>query len=261
MSHPLQDGELNDAKTGQFAMRAIQLLIAATIMISPATAFADYVVIAATAAPPAYAPGTEIGTKEVLVLPEGARLTLIERSGRMVTLAGAHRGPVDTTSGGNQDTQGDWSILKRLVGSPDAHSTVLGAARASAGDIPPPPGIWDVSTDSSGPRCVRPGELVLWRRDAGKAATVALRSAQGRHEGLAWPEGAHRMTAPADVARVDGRLLVSIGAHVRDFTLAVMPAELDGAPAGLLLAWLAEKDCRRQALALIERVHAGASLD
>jgi hypothetical protein len=243
-------------------MRATYLLVAATMAIAPTTALADYVVVAATQAPATYAPGTEIATDESLSLPEGARLTLIERSGRMTNLDGAFDGPVplaDNSSTG--DTDADWSMLKRLIGSPEASSTVLGAARTGASDIPPPPGIWDVSADSSGPRCVRAGELTLWRRNADTATSVTLRSAAGRHDGIAWPVGEHRLAVPDEMARENGRLVVSLGSELRDFDLSVLPDNLGDAPAGLILAWLAEKDCRRQALALVGRVHAGAALD
>ena len=243
-------------------MRATYLLIAAAIAASPALALADYVVIAATQAPALYAPGTEISADESLSLPDGARLTLIERSGRMTNLDGAHEGPVprtDTSATGGGDT--DWSVLKRLIGSPEARSTVLGAARTGASDIPPPPGVWDVSADSSGPRCARAGKLTLWRRNADTTISVTLRSVAGRHEGIAWPAGEHRLAVPEEMAREDGRLLVSLGSELREFDLSVLPDGLGDAPAGLVLAWLAEKDCRRQALALVERVHAGAVVD
>ena len=243
-------------------MRATYLLIAAAIAASPASALADYVVIAATQAPALYAPGTEISADESLSLPDGARLTLIERSGRMTNLDGAHEGPVppaDTAASGGDDT--DWNVLKRLIGSPEASSTVLGAARTGASDIPPPPGVWDVSADSSGPRCVRTGKLTLWRRNADGATSVTLRSAAGRHEGIAWPAGEHRLAVPEQMAREDGRLIVSLGSELRDFDLSVPPDGLGDAPAGRVLAWLAEKDCRRQALALIERLHAGAPVE
>ena len=243
-------------------MRATYLLIAAAIAISPATAIADYVVIAATGAPALYAPGTEITTDDDLSLPEGARLTLIERSGRVTNLDGAHEGPVpreNASATASGDT--DWGVLKRLIGSPEARSTVLGAARTGAADIPPSPGVWDVSADSSGPRCTRAGKLTLWRRNADSPASLALRSAAGRHEGIAWPAGEHRLAVPEEMAHEDGRLIVSLGSELREFDLSVLPDGLRDAPAGLILAWLAEKDCRRQALALVERVHAGARPD
>lgn len=243
-------------------MRATYLLFAAAIAISPAGALADYVVVAATGASASYAPGTEIGTGETLSLPEGARLTLIERSGRVTNLDGAHEGPVprdDAAPTGSGDT--DWGFLKRLIGSQEARSTVLGAARTGAGDIPPPPGVWDVSADSSGPRCTRAGKLILWRRNADSPISLALRSVAGRHDGIAWPAGEHRLAIPEEMAREDGRLIVSLGSELREFDLSVLPDGLRDAPAGLLLAWLAEKDCRRQALALVERIHAGAPPD
>lgn len=246
-------------------MRQTALCLGLGLLVSlgPAAALADYVVIAASGVSGSYSAGTEIADDRQIDLPQGARLTLIERSGRMVTLEGLFSGtvPAPGESGESEAPSTGWDALKRLVGSAEASSTVLGAARASAGDIPPPPGVWDLSTDSSGPRCVRKGELTLWRKQADEGQTVSARSAAGRHDGIVWKEGENRLTLPDDMAMEDGRMVVSIAGELRDFELSVMPQTLAGAPAGQLLAWLAEQDCRRQALALIARLHAGETVD
>lgn len=247
------------------AMRQTALCLGFGLLtgLNSAAALADYVVIAASGAPGSYAAGTEIADDQQIDLPEGARLTLIERSGRMVTLEGLYSGtvPLPDEAGDSDAPSGGWNALKRLVGSAEASSTVLGAARASAGDIPPPPGVWDLSTDSSGPRCIRTGELTLWRKQADTSQTVSARSAAGRHDGLVWAEGENRLALPQEMAMEDGRMVVSIGGELRDFELSVMPQALTDAPAGQLLAWLAERDCRRQALALIARLHTGETID
>ncbi|WP_249690828.1 hypothetical protein [Stappia sp. WLB 29] len=231
--------------------------------LGPAAALADYVVIAASGASGGYSAGTEIADDQQIDLPQGARLTLIERSGRMVTLEGLFSGtvPAPGETGESETPSTGWDALKRLVGSAEASSTVLGAARAGAGDIPPPPGVWDLSTDSSGPRCVRKGQLTLWRKQANESEKVSARSAAGRHDGIVWKEGEHRLALPEGMAMEDGRIVVSVAGELRDFELSVMPETLAGAPGGQLLGWLAEHNCRRQALALIARLHAGETAD
>lgn len=247
------------------AMRQTALCLGFGLLagLGPAAALADYVVIAASGASGSYAAGTVIADDQQIDLPEGTKLTLIERSGRMVTLEGLFSGTVPAPGETDQsDTPSiGWDALKRLVGSAEASSTVLGAARAGAGDIPPPPGVWDLSADSSGPRCIRKGELTLWRKQADKSETVSARSTAGRHDGIVWAEGENRLVLPEGMAMEDGRMVVSVGGELRDFELSVMPEALAGAPAGQLLSWLAEQDCRRQALALIARLHAGETVD
>lgn len=247
------------------AMRQIALCLGLGLLaiLTLAPAHADYVIIAASDAPDAYSAGTEIADDQQIDLPQGARLTLIKRSGRIVTIDGAFSGSVPGSAqvGPSETSSTNWDILKRLVGSAEASSTVLGAARAGAGDIPPPPDVWDLGADSSGPRCVRKGELTLWRKQADETLQVSARSAAGRHEGLAWTAGDHRLALPADMAVEDGRMVVSVGGELRDFELSVMPDTLAGAPAGQLLSWLSERDCRRQALALIARLHGGGTAD
>lgn len=232
------------------------------ILVSP-PARAEYVVIAASDAPAAYGAGTEIDDDQRIDLAEGARLTLIARSGRIVTIDGAFSGSVPGSAqvAPSETSSTGWDALKRLVGSAEASSTVLGAARAGAGEIPPPPGVWDLSVDSSGPRCVRKGELVLWRKQAGDTLQVSARSAAGRHDGLAWTAGDHRLVLPVDMAMEDGRMVVSVGGELRDFELSVLPDGLAAAPVGEVLSWLSERDCRRQALALIAHLHGGGTTD
>jgi hypothetical protein len=167
------------------AIRAMVALVA--LSLSAGMVRADFVVLAASGTSGELQAGKRLADDATLSLPDGAKVTLMSRDGRMLTLEGAYSGPLDqpleatTTAKGND---GALEKLSRLLQGGDARSAVLGAARAGAGDIPPPPGIWHVSVDSSGPRCVQPGALQLWRRDAGQNSSVTLRSASGRHDGL-----------------------------------------------------------------------------
>lgn len=244
------------------AFRGAVALVALSLTVGMARA--DFVVLAASGAPGTLQPGARLADDATLSLPDGARVTLMSRDGRMLTLEGAYSGPLDppleaaTTA---EDNDGALQKLSRLLQGGDARSTVLGAARAGAGDIPPPPGIWHVSVDSSGPRCVQPGALQLWRRDAGQNSPVTLRSASGRRDGLAFAKDMHVLTVENAVSEDDDRLLVSLGDELRDLALAHRPHTLAGASPGELLVWMLDNDCKRQALTLIGRVHAGQPLD
>ena len=78
------------------AMRQTALCLGFGLLagLGPAAALADYVVIAASGASGSYTAGTVIADDQQIDLPEGTKLTLIERSGRMVTLEGLFSGTV-----------------------------------------------------------------------------------------------------------------------------------------------------------------------
>lgn len=234
------------------------------LALAPMPAMASELLVIAVSGPVApLEPGQSVRPGEALTLAAGARITLLKQDGTMQTLQGPFSGtPGDsaaTTTGTAKS--GTFAALKTLLGDTDARSTVLGAARASAGDLPAPPGIWHLSTDSSGPRCTDGMELVLWRRDPGEAVSVSARTQDARVKGLDWPAGEAALTLPEDFAKSEGRLAISLGGTLRELTLIRQPDALADAAPGALLSWLTEKGCNRQALALIDRVHAGAPLD
>lgn len=233
------------------------------LSLTAATAHADFVVLAASGPSGDLQPGKRLAENATVALPDEARITLMSKDGRMLILEGVYSGPVDpkpNASAAATGSDGTLNKLSKLLQGADARSTVLGAARAGAGDIPPPPGIWHVSVDSSGPRCVEPGQLQLWRRDAGAESSVTLRSASGRRDGLAFASGAHVLTVEDAVSAEDDRLLVSIDDDLRDLALAQRPDTLADASPGELLVWMLDNDCKRQALTLIGHVHAGRDL-
>jgi hypothetical protein len=235
--------------------------LCAGLVTPSAEAAPAYVVIAATAAPEEFAPGREIEAEDPVDLPAGARLTLIGKSGLVFNIEGARHGPVApaNTAANSSDSSSDWTLLKRLVGSTQARSTVLGAARAGAGDIPAPADPWHMTTDSSGPRCTPAGQFILWRRDASQTQDVSLRNAGARQTGLVWSAGEHMLPAGSAFSREDGRVAISVGKDMREFEVSVMPEAIAAQGPGAVLGWLVGRDCRRQALALIARLHTGGS--
>ncbi|GGB34229.1 hypothetical protein GCM10011316_02910 [Roseibium aquae] len=203
-------------------------------------------------------PGTRLDESVAISLPAGARITVLSRSGAMQVLDGPYSGfPAgQAESDPGRTAEPRWSAVLALVGDPDARSNVMGASRKTDGDFIVPPGIWHVSVDSSGPRCTEPENVVLWRRDAARAEAVSVRSAAGRLTDIDWPAGDQTLTLPSPFA-LDGRMMVSVGGDLRDLELAVAPVDVAGGAPGAILGWLVDRKCKRQALTLIERVHAG----
>lgn len=221
------------------------------------SARAETVVVAATGAGD-LAPGSRIEPGQSISLGEGARLTLLSQGGDLRVITGPYTGaPVETdTARSPGKTASGWSAVLALVGDPDARSDVMGTSRKTDGAFLTPPGVWHLSIDSAGPRCTQAGKALLWRRSADKELSVSVRSEAGRLTDLAMPEGTHVLPLPPDFA-ANGKLVVSIDGALRDLEISVAPEELDGAAPGKVFSWLMDKKCSRQALVLIERVHAG----
>lgn len=233
-------------------------LSALAMMLLPAHA---EIVVVAVSGTDEIAPGTRLVTGQAINLPEGAKLTLLSQSGEMQVLEGPYSGePAANNEASTQKSDAaGWSAVLALVGDPDARSDVMGASRVTDGAFMVPPSIWHVSVDSSGPRCTLPDTVALWRRDAGQGTDISIRSSAGRLTDVVWPAKVHVFSLPNEFA-ADGRLMVSIDGELRDLALIVAPEDLRRAGPGAVFMWLMEHKCQRQALALIERVHAGLSL-
>jgi len=227
------------------------------LIIGPARA--ETIIVAATGNA-GFEPGTRLQDGHAISLPEGARITLLAQDGAMQVIDGPFSGaPSLSEDAAAAAPEAGWSAVLALVGDPDARSDVMGASRKTDGEFLVPPGTWHVSVDSSGPRCSAGGEVMLWRKDALGAATVSVRSGAGRLTDLSWPPGEQVLSLPEAFAET-GRMMVSVGGELRDLDLAIAPAKVSAGAPGEVLAWLLDRKCQRQALTLIERVHAGLSV-
>lgn len=243
-------------------MRRTVLTIAMVLGCFLHPALADMIVVA-TSGDTKLLAGEKLGPATQLVLPEGARVTILSKTGALRVIDGPHDGPVSSADNASEETEADthWGTLKAFIGDPDARSEVLGASRTLSGDLLVPPSIWHVSIDSSGPRCARSSQLTLWRRTASQAISISVRGAELRLTDLSWAKGKHALTLPETFAVEDGRLIVSSNGNLRKLTISVLPASLADAMPGELLGWLIDNKCHRQALALIDRVHAKSDIN
>lgn len=188
---------LLDFRAAASAMAAALLLACAAV--KGAAAAEDAVLLASTA--PGYAPGMVVTTGERLLLPDGASLTLLLRSGQMLRL----RGPLETSLDRAMPArEGSAAALAEAFRLRGVDASVIGGTRTT-GFARLRPQARDVAVDAgrSGTYCIGPSDTIWLTRPASGPASLALRH-RGNLRSLAWPAGAARIEWPADVAVEDG---------------------------------------------------------
>ena len=229
----------------------------------------DYVVLAATGIA-GVAAGAELEPGQEVQVAKGASVIVLARSGAVLRLTGpclcripggglapaAEAEPKPQARTRRFTVKSDiWTVaLPRLREMTDPN---LGGNRGAQGEVPDQPDLWVVAVDSSGNRCVRRGDIFLWRRQAEIAAKVDLRSRAARETGLTWPAGQKRMRLPNHVV-VDGDpLVLQINDQPRRLVVHILPETIDESEWGEVLIWMAARDCRRQAQFLVDGLNNG----
>lgn len=196
--------------------------------------------------------GQQVDGTKPLKLAAGQLLTLIASDGRTIKL----KGPYEDAPAPAQAAQGGAVVdsLKNLVIQRGAGSGTLGVVRSGGNEVElPEPWIIDVSRP--GARCWKEGsEAVFWRAEGTRAADLEIMPADRSWQARArWPDGADRLRMPPSLPLRDGQSYV--------VTLAGNPAAvvIHGVPATLgqdaqRLAWLVEKGCEAQAVALLKAI-------
>lgn len=155
-------------------MRAKLMLwgAAAAVALSSTAAVASVVVVKSLGpSAKAYPPGK--------TLPETAKITL--QGGDVLTVLGPNsaktlRGP------------GNFDAKSVTLASAAAKRGRFGALRAA--EVAQNPSIWDVDATQSGKMCVSDAKAPqLWRPETEGAATVKIRSADGKSQDLSWAAG------------------------------------------------------------------------
>ncbi|MFV3130317.1 hypothetical protein [Niveispirillum sp. KHB5.9] len=190
------------------------------------------------------APGATVDDKAALTLADGARLVLIGEDGSQVTLRGPFKGaPAGAGQGATQQLAG-------LLSARGTDATSLGAVR-DAGAKAALPDPWLVDAASSGSACVKVGqEVVLWRADAAKPASLTLMPADRAWTANAeWPAGEGRLALPELPITDGGTMLFELDGAAAAVTFHLLPASVT-APR-MAAGWMAAKQCDRQARALL----------
>ena len=241
-------------------MRRIVGYASAILMMTAAAAAAsEFVVIAADNGGKAYTPGAVVKAGSKVVLPAGARITLLAQSGKVVTLKGPHDGVVRAVARGG--SQGTLAAVAKLIASPDKSKTV-GATRVAtnrAGARKPPADVWVVEADRAGQACTRSDGLQLWRPGSNAEAKIGVWHKTGDPKRLVWAGGDQSLQLEAAMVEPDMQLSIVSGTRSISIILSVLPDDVSAKADGKLLQWLAARGCTYQARKLITRLHGAAA--
>lgn len=219
-------------------MRAKHMLwgAAAAIALSSSAALASVVVVRSLGpSAKSYPPGK--------TLPESAKISL--QGGDVVTVLGPSsaktlRGP------------GNFDARQVALASAAGQRGRFGALRAA--EVARNPSIWDIDVSQSGKMCVtNAGKVQLWRPDSDTAATVQIRSADGKSQPLTWPAGKALTSWPSGLPLKSGTQYQVEWPDSGDkssldiVTIANPPSDLPGAAKVLI-----DNGCQNQLDLLVE---------
>jgi hypothetical protein len=176
----------------------LALLLGSGLLGSGPARAADAVLLASTA--PGYAPGMAIAASDPLMLPEGASVTLLFRSGQMLRLRGPFEGTLERLQPSAKTSVPALAQMFRLQG---VDASVIGGTR-TAGSIDVAGLAQDVAVEPlrSATYCLGPADAV-WIRHPAAGGAYGLRRRAGTRA-ITFPAGAERIEWPADVPIEDG---------------------------------------------------------
>lgn len=243
-------------------MRRIVGYASAILMMTTAVAASsEFVVIAADNGGKAYTPGAVVKAGSKIVLPAGARITLLAQSGKVVKLKGPHSGIVRASA--ERAAKGTLAAVAKLITSPDKSKTVgatrVASNRPGSGPRNPPADIWVVEADRAGRACTRGDSLQLWRPGSNAEAKIGVWHKTGDPKRLVWAGGNQRLELARTMVEPDMQLSIVSGTRSISIILSVLPAGASAEADGKLLQWLAARGCTYQARKLISHLHAGAA--
>lgn len=194
-------------------------------------------------------PGTVLQSEAVLTLKQGQHVTLISETGSTLKLSGPYDRPPVATGGGGVDLS---STMRALVTQREARSGEFGTTRAAVlAKLPDP---WLVDATQGGNGCMLENTApVFWRPDAARATTLTVSPADRSWKAQAqWPAGQDRLSITTEVPMRGGQTyIVSVGGLDAAIIMVAVPSAL--ANDAMRTAWMAEKGCEAQAMALLRR--------
>jgi hypothetical protein len=209
---------------------------ALAIAFSSTTALASVVVVKSLGpSAKVYPPGKTLSESAKITLQGGDVLTVLGPASAQTL-----RGP------------GNFDAKQVALASAAGQRGRFGALRAS--EVAHNPSIWDIDVSQGGKICVSdPSKLQIWRPDSETAATVQIRSVDGKSKELSWAAGSALAAWPAGLPITSGASYqvewpdTGEKSSLNFVTVSGAPADLVGAAQVLI-----ENGCQKQLDLLVE---------
>ncbi len=243
-------------KTGRVAGRWMaMMMLLGGLLAAPMARAGELVVFSSQGGD--FSPGDTLDGSMPLRLEAGQRLTLIADNGRILRLSGPyHQAP--QPPGKDKNRQGLSKALKSLVVPFHVTMGGLGGTRdteflqglLARGWVPDP---WLIDVTRAGDHCLREGSpAVFWRPSPDSETAILLRDRQ--REWVArtrWPRGMDKLASPGTMTYRDGGgYEVIMNGQRTALTLHIIPQTVKSK--GALAAWMNEKACSAQTVALLQ---------
>ncbi|MBF0435799.1 MAG: hypothetical protein HQL77_10560 [Magnetococcales bacterium] len=206
--------------------------------------------------------GAVIDSATPLNLAEGESASLVADTGRIVRLKGPHSGPAlasgEAAAGSVKDA------MASLLSAGDKDKGALGATRSADSTFkmakdgkktPSPPDLWMVDVSQGGVHCYQEGErMVFWRPDPSRDTNIRVTLGNDIWKAHTdWPKGKSSLLLPDNVPVQDGmKLTADVEGKKTEAVLYEVPKTVATDPARV--AWLHEKGCQNQFMALLSTI-------
>ena len=221
--------------------------LAGAFAFAGAASAADMVVIQAANAP--VNPGDVISDSAPIALDAGASVTVLTAAGQTVEITGPFNGVPEAKSTGGDGAFA--AAISNMLKSQRKSTASLGAIRSGTeatgpASVPQP---WLISVESSGDRCIYGDRAILYRGDSVGEGTLSLTGGVKSIRGAKWPADTAEVALSHDTF-VDGGVYTAT-LDDRSVELTMHKASTTMNNPAELAAWMAQKGCVSQALALL----------
>jgi hypothetical protein len=226
-------------------------IVLAAGLLSAAPASAEHFVVAEARGVGHWHAGNTIEAGTAVSLHQGQHLELISEDGTTIDLDGPYDGKVSSANAGGTSLM---ASFRAFFTEHKARTNESGTTRGQTLHTLPEP--WLIDATRAGNACVRDAATpVFWRPDTKESAAVVVMPDDRSWKATeTWPAGKDRLTVQTEVPmRPGGVYFVVVGGAEVAIKLTALPNTLSNDD--MRAAWMADKGCEAQAMALARFSH------
>ncbi len=235
-------------------MRVVQVLLVLVVLggWAESSQAADLVVIVSS--DPSIEAGAIVDGSRPISVAANASVILVSSSGKTIKLSGPYNGAPDTssTSSDSQLVESLSRLITKNARSPTTLAVFRGGFKRAPADRPD---IWGIDIARAGRYCLRSDRPVMLWWAAARSGAVVTFSRSGdssRSARIRWPGGKRHLAWPKELTLSDGATYVARFWSEDDGEQLVTILMPDLGTDAHRAAWMAEHDCTRQALRVLD---------